>query len=56
MMHDYCEEALTHGEETIPVSMKGRNVTVILNPVANRRYVSLKMMATSKLDWLLTIF
>ncbi|KAL1506042.1 hypothetical protein ABEB36_005477 [Hypothenemus hampei] len=37
LMRTYCEQAAQYGNQTIPVSVNPRNVTVILNPNANKR-------------------
>ncbi|GLV39922.1 Multi-substrate lipid kinase [Carabus blaptoides fortunei] len=37
LMLEYCKQAKTYGEQTIPVAQDLRNITVILNPNANRR-------------------
>ena len=38
-MRTYCEDALHNGEMPIPRGMRPRQITVILNPAANRRQV-----------------
>ncbi|RZC42348.1 DAGK cat and/or Tim54 domain containing protein [Asbolus verrucosus] len=37
LMRIYCEKAAKYGEQSIPVDVEPRNVTVILNPSANKR-------------------
>lgn len=37
LMRDYCTRATKYGKETIPVHTNPRNITVILNPNANKR-------------------
>lgn len=37
MMRAYCEEAIKYGEVPVPSTLKPRNITVILNPAANKR-------------------
>ncbi|XP_046387608.1 acylglycerol kinase, mitochondrial [Ischnura elegans] len=37
LMRAYCEEAAKFGEVPLPVGVKPRHITVILNPAANRR-------------------
>lgn len=36
-MRAFCEKAAEYGEVTIPVTSEPRNITVILNPNANKR-------------------
>jgi hypothetical protein len=39
LMRGYCEEALRYGEMPVLNGGRSRQITVILNPVANKRYV-----------------
>lgn len=43
MMRAYCEAAREIGEAPLPVDTRPRQVTVILNPAANKRYVTLSL-------------
>nr|CAD7571418.1 unnamed protein product [Timema californicum] len=36
-MRDYCEEAVKYGEQPLPLGSKPRQITVVLNPAANKR-------------------
>lgn len=36
-MRAYCEKAAQYGNQSIPVTINPRNITVILNPNANKR-------------------
>ena len=38
-MRQYCEEALQYGEMPVMNGSRPRQITVILNPVANNRFV-----------------
>lgn len=40
-MREYCEEAATYGDQPLPTRLKPQHVTVILNPVAKKRLLSL---------------
>nr|CAD7197126.1 unnamed protein product [Timema douglasi] len=37
LMRDYCEEAVKYGEQPLPLGSKPRQITVVLNPAANKR-------------------
>ncbi|XP_046610154.1 acylglycerol kinase, mitochondrial [Neodiprion virginianus] len=37
LMRRYCEDAVRYGDMPLPVNLKPRHVTVILNPAANKR-------------------
>ncbi|XP_066261514.1 acylglycerol kinase, mitochondrial [Euwallacea similis] len=37
LMRAYCERAAWYGQQTIPVTVNSRHITVILNPNANKR-------------------
>ncbi|CAH1174025.1 unnamed protein product [Phaedon cochleariae] len=40
LMRLYCQKAAEYGKESIPLNMKPRHITVILNPNANKRKAS----------------
>jgi len=40
-MRQYCEEALQYGEMPVMNGSRPRQITVILNPVANNRFVKM---------------
>jgi hypothetical protein len=41
LMRQYCDEALQYGEMPVMNGSRPRQITVILNPVANKRFVKM---------------
>lgn len=37
LMRSYCEEAVKFGDEILPPHQRPRHVTVILNPISNKK-------------------
>nr|CAD7425521.1 unnamed protein product [Timema monikensis] len=51
LMRDYCEEAVKYGEQPLPLGSKPRQITVVLNPAANKRFKTyFFVLATSFTD------
>jgi hypothetical protein len=48
MMRGYCEEALRYGKVPLPLEEKPRHVTVILNPAAKKKYITVHAMIYSR--------
>jgi hypothetical protein len=41
LMRQYCEEALQYGEMPVMNDSRPRQITIVLNPAANNRFVKM---------------